>query len=173
MSGLLTLSLQTQFSLGLGSSGFLPARGSLMLDFVVCAMLLVVLVLGVSIYLVRSKRRYGIHRFIQIALAGVLAVAIVAFEIDIRFFTDWRSAAEKSPFYSGGWVQAALWLHLAFAIPTPFIWAYVLVGALKRFRPLEPGQYSQFHRTWGWIASIGMLLTAVTGWLFYYVAFVA
>ena len=144
-----------------------------MLDIVVCAMLLVVVVLGFSIFLVRSKREYRLHRGIQITLALVLAATIIAFEIDIRFFSDWRSAAEQSRFYSSGLVELSLWVHLAFAIPTPFIWAYVLTGALRRFQPVGPGGYSRFHRRWGWIASIAMLLTALTGWVFYYLAFVA
>lgn len=157
----------------IGSHGFLPTRGSLMLDIVVCAMLLVVLVLAVSIYLVRRKRLYYWHRTIQVALASLLAIAIVGFEIDIRFFTDWRAAAEQSPYYATGWVDRALWIHLVFAIPTPFIWAFVLFGALRHFATIEPGEYSRFHRRWGWIATIFMLLTTVTGWGFYYLAFVA
>ncbi|MDG2185445.1 MAG: DUF420 domain-containing protein [Mariniblastus sp.] len=173
MSDLIALSFQNNQLFLLGSRGFLPARGSLMLDIVVCAMLLVVVVLGFSIFLVRSKREYRLHRAIQITLALVLAVAIIAFEIDIRFFSDWRSAAEQSRFYPSGLVDLSLWVHLAFAIPTPFIWAYVLIGALRRFQPVGPGRYSQFHRRWGWIASIAMLLTALTGWVFYYLAFVA
>ncbi|MCH2180452.1 MAG: DUF420 domain-containing protein [Mariniblastus sp.] len=173
MTELITVSMKNCQGWLLGSTGFLPSRGSLMLDTVVCAMFLVLLVLGISIYLVRSRREYRAHRAIQISLALILAVTVIAFEIDIRFFTDWRSAAEQSPFSASGLVDVSLWVHLAFAIPTPFIWAYVLFGAVLRFRPPEPGSYSRFHRTWGWIASLAMLMTALTGWVFYYLAFVA
>ena len=174
-SGLLLIQNEGSWAVSplLSSHGFLPTRGSLMLDIVVCAMLLVMMILAVSIYLVRQKRLYFAHRTIQIGLASLLAIAIVGFEIDIRFFTDWRVAAEESPFYANGWVDRVLWIHLAFAIPTPFVWAFVLFGAVRNFNVAEPGEYSRFHRRWGWIASVFMLLTTVTGWGFYYLAFVA
>ena len=173
MTELMAVSMKNSLGGLLASVGFLPSRGSLMLDTVVCAMFLVLLVLGFSVYLVRFRRAYRIHRAVQITLAIVLVVTVIAFEIDMRFFTDWRSAAEQSPYFASGLVNLSLWIHLLFAIPTPFIWAYVLCGALRRFRPLEPNAYRRFHRTWGWIASLAMLMTALTGWIFYYLAFIA
>ena len=173
MTDLITVSLKNSQGWLLGSTGFLPSRGSLMLDTVVCAMVLVLVVLAISIYLARAKGQYLAHRAIQITLAVILAVTVIAFEIDIRFFTDWRSAAEQSPYFASGLVDVSLWVHLSFAIPTPFIWAYVLFGAVRRFQPPQPGPYSRFHRRWGWIAAVAMLMTALTGWIFYYLAFVA
>jgi hypothetical protein len=50
----------------------------------------------------------------------------------------------------------------------------VIVQALRKFpKPPQPGMHSSSHKFWGWLASIGMFLTAVTGWIFYYLAFVA
>jgi len=153
--------------------GLLPTRGSLVLDLIVCAIGLALAVLAFSIYSVRVRRNYALHRQIQTVLSIVLLIAVVAFEIDVRFLTDWRAAAEKSPFYASGWVDRVLWIHLSFAIPTPFIWGWIFYRAWKGFRPLEPGAHSRFHRRWGWIAASLMALTVVTGWLFYWMAFVA
>jgi len=156
--------------------GFLGTRGSLMLDVVFAAMFLIVPLLGLSIYLVK-QRKYNLHKWLQIAMGVVLLLAVVAFEIDMRFFTDWESLAVGSPYYaSGTWnlVWYSLVIHLCFAIPTPLVWVVVIVQALRKFpRPPLPNAHSHDHRRWGWIAVILMTLTAVTGWVFYYLAFVA
>ncbi|MEX0794434.1 MAG: DUF420 domain-containing protein [Pirellulaceae bacterium] len=154
--------------------GFLPTRGSIMIDFVFAAMFGIILVLGMSIYLVRYQRKYQLHKWIQIVVGLVLLVAVVAFEVDMRLFTNWRELAEPSPYYQGGLVDISLGIHLCFAIPTPVLWIVVIWRALKRFpNPPIPGDHSASHVFWGWLAAIGMLMTAVTGWVFYFLAFVA
>ena len=67
--------------------GFLPTRGTFMLDFVFVAMFAIVPIMAWSIYLARYRRKYELHKRIQITLALVLAVAVAAFEVDARFFT--------------------------------------------------------------------------------------
>lgn len=149
-------------------------RGSLMLDFVVAAMFGILLLLAVSIYLVRVKRKYELHKRLQIGMALVLLAAVIAFEVDVRFFTDWRDLAAGSPYYASGAVSAALLVHLCFAVPTPILWTVVIVRALRNYpSPPTPGPHSRSHRRLGWLAVIGMALTAITGWVFYYLACVA
>jgi putative membrane protein len=160
----------------ISSSGFLPARGSFMLDFVVVAMALIVLVMAFSIWIVRRRRNYLLHKRIQIGTAIVLFVAIVAFEVDLRLLTDWRTLAASSRFAGTGLIEIALYVHLCFAIPAPFIWAITLFKALRHFpNPPRPvaGKFSRQHRMLGWLSVCVMTMTAVTGWIFYAVAFVA
>ena len=157
--------------------GFLGTRGSLMLDVVFAAMFLVVPWLGLSIWLVRYRKKYDLHKWMQIIMGVVLLLAVVAFEIDMRFFTDWEKLAEGSPYYvKGTWdaVWISLAIHLCFAVPTPFIWIVVIVRALRQFpSPARPNKHSPQHIFWARIAAIMMTLTAITGWMFYYLAFVA
>jgi putative membrane protein len=158
-------------------TGFLPgARGSFMLDFVTLAMFGILLVLAYSIYLVKYRRQYEWHKRIQLILAVVLLVAVVAFEVDVRWFTDWKALARPSRFWSETGFNAvwiALSIHLCFAIPTPFLWGWVIYEGLRKFpRPTAPSAHSLRHRRWGWVAALGMLLTSVTGWVFYVMAFV-
>lgn len=155
-------------------NGFLPTRATFMLDFVFVAMFAVLPVLAFSIRLVK-RRHYGWHKRLQIALALVLLVAVTAFEIDLNLITkDWRPLAEASPYYASRWVDWSLWIHLCFAVPTPLLWIAVIVQALRKFPdPPAPNHYSRRHARWGWAATIGMTMTAVTGWVFYYLAFVA
>lgn len=149
------------------------SRASLMLDVVFLAMLLVVPTLAYSIQLAK-RGRYTAHKTLQVVLASVLLVAVTAFEVDMRFFTDWRVLAEPSPYYASGAVWTSLLIHLAFAVPTLVLWIIVTVGALRKFDdPARPGPHSRFHRRWGMAAGYGMFLTAATGWVFYYLAFVA
>ncbi len=161
----------------LASGGFLPARGSWMLDFVVVAMVLVVVIMSWSICLVRYGRKYLLHKQIQLALGAILFLAVAAFEVDMRFVTDWRALADPSPYFdrdswSPAWI--ALVIHLAFALPTTLLWIGVIAAALRRFpSPPTPCSHSPIHRRWGRFAVIGMWGTAVTGWIFYYMAFVA
>ncbi len=157
--------------------GFLPTRGSIMLDVVFVAMFAIVPVLLLSIYLVKFRQQFALHKTIQIASAAVLLIAVVAFEVDVRLFTDWELLAVESPYYQPDvWcpVWIALAVHLCAAIPTPLLWIVVIVQALRRFpSPPVPGTHSGAHKTLGWIATMGMILTAVTGWIFYWMAFVA
>ncbi len=148
-----------------------------MLDFVTLAMLGVVIVLAISIYLVRVGKNKHLHRSIQIGTAIILTLTLVAFEIDVRFITQWRELAEVSPFYESGWVDRFLAVHLVFAIPTPLVWAVVIFMAMRRFKHDLSAElttdFNRFHRISGRIAAAFMFLTAITGWIFYYVAFVA
>lgn len=149
-----------------------------MLDFVTLAMLLVLIVLTLSIYAVRFKKNWRLHRNIQLATAIILTLALVAFEIDVRFITQWRELAQASPFYESGWIDRCLAIHLVFAIPTPLVWGVVIFMAMRRIKPdaqsqTDAADFRRFHRISGRIAAAFMFLTAITGWIFYYVAFVA
>jgi hypothetical protein len=160
-----------------GIDGFLGSRGSLMLDVVFLAMFAVLPLLAISIYLVK-RRRFDLHKKLQLALGIVLLIAIVAFEIDIRL-NDWTQRAIPSPYFSADakWscsVGVAPIIHLLFAVPTTLLWIVVTVRALRNFpRPPQPGTHSAAHKFWGWLAVIEMCGTALTGWIFYYLAFIA
>ncbi|HJN10065.1 MAG: DUF420 domain-containing protein [Pirellulaceae bacterium] len=158
--------------------GFLPTRGSFMLDFVFVAMIAIIPVMAWSIfYLARKRRKFELHKRVQMALALMLLVAVVLFEIDVRFFTDWGALAAPSPYFQpDAWclVWYALVVHLCFAVPTPLMWAFVIVQALQHFRrPETSSAYSSLHVFRGRVAAIGMVMTAITGWAFYWLAFVA
>jgi hypothetical protein len=156
--------------------GFLGTRASLMLDVVFAAMFVVVPVMAWSIWQVRRHRRYVLHKRVQLALAAVLLIAVLAFEIDMRFFTDWEELARPSPFFASpvNWVRISLAIHLFFAVPTACLWMYVVWHALRYIpNPPRPSEQSARHKRWAWLAAWEMLGTAVTGWVFYYMAFVA
>ncbi len=65
-------------------------------------------------------------------------------------------------------------IHLVFAVSTALLWIYVIVQALRKIpNPPAPCAYSPTHKRWARLAAADMTLTALTGWTFYYLAFVA
>lgn len=157
-----------------GIDGFLGTRASLMLDVVFLAMFAVMPVLIWSIWLVKYRQRYTLHKRIQLALAAVLAVAVTGFELDMRI-NGWQHRAVESPyFHNGGLVFVVLYVHLFFAITTTALWIIVIVRALRGFPvPAAPSPHSSSHLVWAKLAALDMGLTAFTGWIFYWLAFVA
>ena len=160
-----------------GIDGFIGFRGSLMLDVVFLAMFAVVPVMLWSIYQVRYHRRFQLHKTTQIVLGVVLLVAVLLFEIDMRI-NGWIDRAKPSPFWKDGafndWIDASLMIHLACAIPTAVLWIVVIVRALRHFpNPPLPGEPSRPHIFWARLAAIELILTAITGCVFYLLAFAA
>ena len=179
-----------------GIDGFLQTRASIMLDIVFLAMFAVLPILGASIYLVKYRRRYALHKRIQLILGFVLLAAVALFEIDMRFISGWQERAAESPYYKPieaphailstlylkvlnrpqveGWVFTSLGIHLFFAVTTTLLWTVVIVQALRKIpNPPAPSAHSAAHMFWARIAAVDMALTAFTGWIFYYLAFVA
>lgn len=160
--------------------GFLGYDASFMLDFVVTALVLIVPVLAASIWLVRYRRRYALHKQLQLLLAAVLLLAVGAFEVDLQWVHGgWKNVVNKSPDsprLTGddlAFVQQVLAVHLIFAISTPIVWAVTIVLALRRMpSPPAPSPHSRLHKLLGWISTIDLVLTSITGLAFYYVAFV-
>ncbi len=160
-----------------GRNGFLGTRGSLMVDVVFLSMFAAVPVMLWSIWQVRRHQRYELHRQLQVTLGVLLGLAVLAFEIEMRRF-GWHDRAIESRYWQPGrWndpIDWSLLAHLLCAVPTTFLWIFVIVQARRKFpRPVQPNDYSPVHRRWARLAAGEMVLTAVTGWLFYYLAFVA
>jgi len=155
-----------------GIDGFLGTRASLMLDVVFLAMFAVVPILGWSVWLVRRRRNYALHKRVQLTLGAVLLATVALFELDMRI-NGWTWRAESSVYYPHA-VFASLYVHLFFAVTTTGLWIAVIARALRRFpSPPAPGTHSASHRFWGRLAAIDMTMTAITGWVFYYLAFVS
>ena len=156
-----------------GIDGFLGTRASLMLDVVFLAMFVVLPVLGWSIYLVKVRRNYRLHKQVQVTLGVVLLAAVTLFELDMRV-NGWTGRAEPSPYWSDGTVGNVLAVHLVFAVTTAVLWIVVVTRALRNFpSPPLPGPHSAWHKRWGWIAAVDMALTSLSGWVFYWLAFAA
>lgn len=157
--------------------GFLGYQTSFMLDAVVVALVLVVPVLLFSLYSVKIKRQYIRHRNLQLTLACTLLAAVLAFELDLHWVQGgWANVVKKGPPLSEAQtklIQQVLQVHLMFAVTTPLLWAVTITLALARIpSPARPSEHSRTHAVLGWASTLDLVLTSVTGLLFYYVAFV-
>jgi hypothetical protein len=156
-----------------GIDGFLGTRAPLILDVLCLAMLGVVFVLCWSVYQVKFRRRYALHKWTQVTLGVVLLVVVVLFEIDIRLH-GWQDRAAG---IIGGRAPAStvyvLYFHLVFAVSTSILWPITIILALRNFpNPPMPGPHSRIHVPLARAAAADMVITTITGWIFYYVAFV-
>jgi uncharacterized membrane protein YozB (DUF420 family) len=150
------------------------------MDVVLVGLIALLPVLAWSIALVR-RGRYAAHKRLQLFIVAALLVAIVVFEIDIRLISDWRVRAAGAAAWGGApnpwWpvgVLTALGIHLVFAVSTLVLWVWVVWEALARFPvPPAPGTHGPRHRTMARLAAIDLVLTAITGTVFYWLAFVA
>ena len=158
-----------------GIDGFLSgvgSRASLGMDVVLVGLLALLPVLAWSVQEAR-RGRFLTHKRLQLFIVTALAIAIVIFELDVRIFSDWKLRARPSPYWPAG-VLWALGVHLVFAISTFVLWTWVVWEALLRFpRPPVPGTHGPRHRRMARLAALDLLLTAVTGMIFYWLAFVA
>lgn len=159
------------------NDGFLGYRASVMLDLVVCALAVVVPTLLASLYAVKIRRNYVVHKYLQMTLGAVLLVTVGLFEVDMRMHggivgilakrSRPLSADELASFYR------LLYVHLFFAVTTVFLWGTTLTLALRRM-PNHPGpcSHSRTHKVLGWLSAVDITATAVTGLLVYYFGFV-
>ncbi|NOZ38793.1 MAG: DUF420 domain-containing protein [Planctomycetes bacterium] len=156
-----------------GLDGFLGTRASLMLDVVFVAMFVVIAVMGWSIFQVRVRNRYALHKWVQLGLAAVLFIAVAAFEIEMRVYGWEARAAGELEGSADPVVWKALYTHLVFAISSAVLWPVVIFRAWRQFPvPPAPNHHSRSHIFWARLAAIDMLLTSITGWVFYVMAFV-
>jgi putative membrane protein len=161
-----------------GLDGFLGTRASFGMDLVLVGLIALLPVLAVSILAVR-RGRYALHRRLQLFIVGALALALVIFEIDVRLLSDWRERA-RADWLPGGnpwWPSAVLGslaVHLVFAVTTFLLLTLVTWEALTRFpRPIAPGTHGPRHRRLARLAALDLALTAITGGIFYWLAFAA
>ncbi len=153
--------------------GVIPfSRGSLAIDLVVIGMALILPVLTYSLIQIRVHGRYELHGRLQYILGAVLFVVVTFFEIEVRIF-GWRHLATPSPYYDT-WLFPVLYVHLAVAISATLLWIVTLWTAYKNFGwPPRPGTFSRRHKAMARWAAVLMYATTLTGYVFYYLAFMA
>lgn len=143
------------------------------MDVILVGLLAVLPIFAWSVHLVRNRRNFAAHKRLQWIVVAALLTAIVIFEIDVRLVSDWKLRAAPSPWWPVG-VLTALGIHLIFAVSTLGLLVWVLWEAARRFPvPPAPGSHSRRHMVMARLAGLDLVLTAITGSLFYWLAFVS
>ncbi|MCU0760477.1 MAG: DUF420 domain-containing protein [Steroidobacteraceae bacterium] len=141
-------------------AGFLGTRADVLLDLVIVSLVVVVPVLAFSWHQVR-RGRYALHRRLQLTLLAVLAVAVGAFELNMRMLGGIFAATRASRYAGTATLDSWIWLHTALAIATTLVWVVLAWVSVRRFpRPPAPNAFGARHRAWG---RLGMILMALTG----------
>ena len=122
----------------------------------------------------RSGPAASLHKRLQLFIVAALAVAIVIFEIDIRIFSDWKVRARPSPYWPGG--RALVAGHPS-GLRGEHLRALDLgglggAGAVSRAAACRARMAPGTGGWPGWRPST-CWCTAVTGVVFYWLAFVA
>lgn len=153
-------------------NGFIPgSRASFMLDVVAVAMFVAIPVLTIGIQKAK-KRSYQTHKTIMLSLSAVLLAAVILFEIEMRLI-GWEHLAQSSQYY-GPVLFTVLGVHLFFSVSTTIALAATTFLALRKFpSPPSPSAHSRIHKKIGMIAAVGLFVTSVTGWVFYWMAFIS
>ena len=140
--------------------GFLGTRADVLLDLVIVSLVVVVPVLIYSWLKVRQKH-YALHKGVQLTLLIVLAVAVGAFEANMRMLGGIFTATSASSYAGTGTLNFWIWFHTALAISTTLVWLVLAVVSTRRFpKPPQPNDFSSTHRFWG---RLGMIIMALTG----------
>ncbi|MEE2637815.1 MAG: hypothetical protein VYE68_11355 [Acidobacteriota bacterium] len=117
----------------------------------------------------RRARRgdYAGHKRVQLSLAIVLVVTVIAFEVDLRMRAGIIEMVAMSPFAGTHLLNVTIWVHLFVAITTSVIWLGLIGALVVRFANPPPNRFSRVHRGWGIIRMVDMLATGVTGVMLY------
>lgn len=145
-----------------------------MLDVVVCSLVLILPTLIFSLYQIKIRRNFSLHKRIQIALGVVLFIVVALFEYDMRVQGGFYVLAKDSPWIDKSFMKWLLRVHLCFSISTVFIWAATtILAAIKFPSPPGPSGFSPTHKIMAWTSVIDMVCTVVTGLMVYYFGFIA
>ena len=153
-------------------SGFLGTPASLMLDVVICSLIIIVPALIASIYLVKWRRDYLRHKWIQIVISCALILIVGLFEIDMQLQGGFWVMAKDSPYAQTAFLHNLLYIHLVFSISTVVLWLTTFVTALRYVpNPPAPSRFSRKHKFLAWISVGDLVATVVTGLMVYYYGF--
>lgn len=152
--------------------GQIMSRAPISIDFLVIAMVAISIILSWSIFVLIRKKRYEAHKKVQLTLGTTLLIAIIIFEIDIRI-NGWVHLAKVSPYFDT-YLFPILYFHIATASITIVLWLITSIQALRSIpSPPRPTARTRFHKRISRVAAAFMYGTAITGWAFYWMAFIA
>ena len=112
------------------------------------------------------------HRNIQTALFLILTVVLILFELDLRSKGGVFEMTKGGRFGGTDFLKYSIYFHLMFSFSTAFLWILLIVSSWIKFaRPPKPNSFSRFHRIFGKIAVVDLLMTAFTGIYIYVLGF--
>ncbi|MCH9813003.1 MAG: DUF420 domain-containing protein [Epsilonproteobacteria bacterium] len=147
--------------------GFLGTRGDFIVDLVITVSGFLPFLMLFTFYLA-AKGMYTLHRNLQILLFIVVVGLVVALEYDIQF-GGLAEISKMTPFKDSVALLFVFAIHLFFAITSFGGWLWLLIKSSKRY----PKHFEFNHKKWGKLIFADVVLTAITGWILYWMTFAA
>jgi putative membrane protein len=152
--------------------GFLGTRAPLFMDIIVIIVALLPFLISLNIWLA-VKKRFNLHRILQIVLFLITLVVLVYFEYGMQSTGGFEFYIKESSIDSN---LAFIFLifHIIIAFVMLIMWFSLLkfAGADNKRRAL-PGMYSRDHKASGRRVAFMILLTSITGIIVYWILFIA
>ncbi len=145
--------------------GFLGTRGDLIVDIVMVASAALPFLLFIAIRFAK-KERYDLHKWSQIILFTVVNLLVIALEMDIRF-GGLDKVIEQSRYYGSNTLATIFVIHLFFAVSSTLLWLWLIIISVRRY----PVHFRFPHKKYGLIVFADVIMTTITGWILYALAF--
>jgi uncharacterized membrane protein YozB (DUF420 family) len=152
-------------------AGFMGTRGDILMDMVVLSFVLMLPELLVSWRFARQGQ-YARHKFMQLSLAGVLAVAVMLFEVDLKLSGGIFALTRDSSFAGTALFNGLIYGHTLFAVSSALVWVLLVYFSLRRFpNPPVANTFGPRHRFWGRTGMVLMMASGLSAMPLYYVGF--
>ena len=152
-------------------AGFLGTRADILMDLVLLSFLVIMPAISWSWWKVRNKD-YQVHKTTQLSLAGILLIAVVLFEVDLKLSGGIFELTKHSSYAGTTLLNAWIYGHTVVAILTSIIWVVLIVLSLRRFpKPPQPASFSRAHRFWGRAGMLTMMAAGLSAFPLYYYGF--
>ncbi len=148
------------------AQGFLGTRADIIIDVVMTVSGFLPALMMFTFYLA-AKRKYQLHKNMQLALLLIVTVLVVALEVDVRS-GDLQAAGALSAYHDTLALRVLFIVHLLFATTTFVGWIWLVIKSSK----IYPKGFGKFnHKKWGKILFADVVLTVITGWMMYLMVF--
>lgn len=155
-------------------AGFLGTRADILVDIVTLSFIVILPVLAISWWLVRSKKDYSSHRKIQLYLGISLGIVVAIFEYDLSASGGIFEITRGGIYEGTAVLNWTIYIHTIFAVLATIIWTGLIITSLIKFgRPPRPNAFSGKHRFFGRVGMIAMIGAAITSPPLYYFGFIA
>jgi len=152
-------------------TGFLGTRAPFFMDIVTLIVALLPFLIFGAILLAR-KGYPKLHMIAQNIIFLVSLVVIAYFEVGVRVGGGFDAFISDTG-VSATYALVVLVVHIVIAIVTLFYWSLTMLGANLQYRKKElPGRYSLGHRVVAVKATLGIILTSLSGIWVYLLLFV-
>ena len=143
------------------STGFLGTNAPIYMDIITLYFGILPLLMGMAIYMA-IKKRYALHKKMNIALYATTLLIVVFFEVGVRISGGFAHFMQESNAQ-----YAFLFTFLLFHILVAFV--SVVAYSLLIYKTLTK---LQNHRKLGLLVYLGMSITSITGVMIYYFLFI-